>query len=197
MPYITTRALIVTIILIPAVIILSKKKLLSKKPVVCIVGAVGLLLASLIAIFPVENIFVRFNTVDEIFSYTTTGQIEKIIEGEHSCLVFYKRDNDEYAQTFFLKDENGYMLSSFYSRSEIKKVNVTDKVLSICNISDTSDYYITGFLSTETDDIKLASDKGEVISDSCYFSERDIFICFVKDYTEDIYLLCGEEKIEL
>ena len=73
-----------------------------------------LCLISLTAVFPVENLFVHFETPESAFRYASSGTVVNTIPGSDSCLVVYSTDSSTYRETIFPMTEQGYQLPNFY-----------------------------------------------------------------------------------
>lgn len=191
------RCTVSAIIFIPILIVLNKKKLLRKKSVAVITIISIIAFTSFISIFPVENAFFRFDTPEQAFYYVETGKPEYIVEGESSSMVVYKKDGNTYSQIFLLKDEKGYMLNSFYGYTLTDRMFDGNYALDIFKVKNTDDYYITGVLVSDTSNVELKSDTRDVVCKVFYKENSYIFYAYVKDYADDIYLVCDGEKVEI
>lgn len=191
------RYTVSAIIFIPILIVLNKKKLLRKKLVAIITIIAIIAFTSLISIFPVENAFIRFDTPEQAFSYVETGKFDYVVEGESSSMVVYKKDSSTYSQIFLLKDEKGYMLNSFYGYTLTDRLFDGNYALDIFKVKNTEDYYITGVLVSDTSNVELKSDTRDVVCKIFYKENSYIFYAYVKDYADDIYLVCDGEKVEI
>jgi hypothetical protein len=148
-------------------------------------------------LFPFENAFIRFDTPEQAFSYATTGKFDYVIEGENSSMVVYKEDSNTYSHIFLLKDEKGYMLNSFYGYTIIDRTLDGRYALDVFKVNNTEDYYIIGVLTPDTTDIEFKSDTRDVIYNAFYNEKSRLFTAYVKEYADDIYLVCDGEKVEL
>ncbi|MBQ8789843.1 MAG: hypothetical protein IJZ51_00855 [Ruminiclostridium sp.] len=176
---------------------LNKKKLLRKKSVAIITIVSIIAFTSLISIFPVENAFIRFDTPEQAFSYVETGKFDYVVEGESSSMVVYKKDSNTYSQIFLLKDEKGYMLNSFYGYTLTDRMLDGNYALDIFKVKNTDDYYITGVLVSDTSNVELKSDTRDVKYDIRYNENNNFFSAYIKEYADDIYLVCDGEKVEI
>ena len=191
------RYTVSAIIFIPILIVLNKKKLLRKKSVAIITIVSIIAFTSLISIFPVENAFIRFDTPEQAFSYVETGKFDYVVEGESSSMVVYKKDSNTYSQIFLLKDEKGYMLNSFYGYTLTDRMLDGNYALDIFKVKNTDDYYITGVLVSDTSNVELKSDTRDVKYDIRYNENNNFFSAYIKEYADDIYLVCDGEKVEI
>ena len=191
------RYTVSAIIFIPVLIVLNKKKLLRKKSVAIITIISIIAFTSIISIFPVENAFIRFDTPEQAFSYVETGKFDYVVEGESSSMVVYKKDGNTYSHTFLLKDEKGYMLTSFYGYTNVCMMHNNNGILNVYKVNSIEDYYVTGFLFSDTNDIELKSDTRDVEYDIRYNENNNFFSAYIKEYADDIYLVCDGEKVEI
>ena len=60
-----------------------------------LVVAAMVLLFSLLQQFPPENLFMRFDTPEEAFRYTSSRKILETVENCESCMVLYEGRGDE------------------------------------------------------------------------------------------------------
>ena len=197
MLFMLTRYIILAVIFVPLIIVLNKKKILKKKYAAPIIIVAFLLFSSAISSFPVENAFLRFDTPEQAFYYVETGKYDYVVEGENSSMVVYKKDSNTYSQIFLLKDEKGYMLNSFYGYALIDRIFDGNHALDIFKVKNTDDYYITGVLVSDASNIELKSDTRDVVCNVFYKENSVIFYAYVKEYADDIYLVCDGEKVEL
>lgn len=84
-----------------------------------------LLLASLSAVFPVENLFLHFRTPERAFAYQHMGKIEHILYGEDSCFVLYKNENGADSDCILPKTAAGYSLSTRWTKQGIVRMPIT------------------------------------------------------------------------
>lgn len=197
MLFILIRLVISAVIFVPLIIILNKKKILKKKYAAPIIIAAFVLFTSAISSFPVENAFIRFDTPEQAFSYVETGKFDYVVEGESSSMVVYKKDSNTYSQIFLLKDEKGYMLNSFYGYTNVCMMHNNNGILNVYKVNSIEDYYVTGFLFSDTNNIELKSDTRDVEYDIHYNENNNFFTAYIKEYADDIYLVCDGEKIEI
>ena len=92
-----------------------RRSRIKRKRAVSVISVVLILcLVSLTAVFPVENLFVHFETPESAFRYALNGTIVDTIPGSDSCLVVYSTDSSTYRETIFPMTEQGYQLPNFY-----------------------------------------------------------------------------------
>lgn len=139
--YMLCRILLGIGLIIGIVFFLNKRNTTHKRLLTILSTITILILVSLSALFPVENLFVRFSSPQEAFSYSTSGDIEEIIDGNQSSLVLYKT-NDAISISVFPKDENGWKIGTYLSYNEVLSKTVDRYIISIYNVNHTNDYYV-------------------------------------------------------
>ena len=87
---------------------IGRKKLASFLAVVLFAAVI-----SLSAMFPVENLFVNFESPERVFHYTTSGEIDEIIYGQDSCLVVYAKENNTCGHYMIPRMAKGYKIPNF------------------------------------------------------------------------------------
>lgn len=122
-----------------------------------------LLFASIIEI-PVINCFANFKTPESAFAFSHTQEIADVVEGEESCMVFYKQDNNSYSQEYFLKIKDRYKITSSFSAKEIYNNCSKYGDYSVYNVKGTNDYYLIGFLTlTDENSLTVINSKNEEV----------------------------------
>ena len=92
-----------------------RRSRIKRKRAVSVISVVLILcLISLTAVFPIENLFVHFETPESAFRYASSGTIVNTIPGSDSCLVVYSTGSNTYRETIFPMSEQGYQLPNFY-----------------------------------------------------------------------------------
>lgn len=121
-----------------------RRSRIKRKRAVSVISVVLILcLVSLTAVFPVENLFVHFETPERAFRYALNGTIVNTIPGSDSCLVVYSTGSSTYRETIFPMSEQGYQLPNYYG---IKTVS-GEAELGSCDMlqySGSNDRYLRG-----------------------------------------------------
>ena len=78
---------------------------------------------SLSAMFPVENLFVNFESPERVFHYTNFGEIDEIIYGHDSCLVVYAKENSTCSHYIIPRTAKGYKIPNFFPLQEKENEN--------------------------------------------------------------------------
>lgn len=121
-----------------------------------------LFFCTLICVFPVENLFYTFNSSEDVFAYTKSGNILQISEGKKSSAVMYYY-NGSSSVMFTKKSEDGYKICNGVSFYKVYR-KLTDEV-QITVYCVQGDYYVE-ILGTVYGDYELdITDSNETIFD--------------------------------
>lgn len=87
-----------SILFITLIIFTFKRKNYKHKPLKMILCIIFCLI---IIIMPFENLFLKFNTPETAFKYTTNNcDIVKVVKGDQTALVIYRERSSTYATVF-------------------------------------------------------------------------------------------------
>lgn len=104
---------------------------------------VSVLLISALYFLPLENLFMTFDSPQEVYRYVNVGKenIELMVEGESSTLIVGCQ-NDTYRHSIIPKTTKGWKLGTSVQTKKIFQ-KVSDEILiEVYQYKDTSDYYI-------------------------------------------------------
>lgn len=123
--------------------IIVKSRLKRKRTVIIFALLLNLLVISFSAAFPIENLFMSFDSPESVFKYVKTGKIEKVINGENSSYIFYKSGFNSYNNYIIPESCNKYKIPNFYTT--IRKCSKTisgEGAVYMFNVIGTDDYYL-------------------------------------------------------
>ena len=180
-------------LLIVLIIIKKAKKISKKKVIITIISCIILCFIS--GLFPIENLFIDFQSPEDVFNYTSTGEIIDIIYGNDSCMIYYSTGPNSFSYLFVKKSENGYKISSNFSTKIVSKKFDQNGSFDVYNLSETNDYYIIGTINSEENTINIFNDKDEKVECEIKRVEDTGFIyCYIKDYTDRYYIIINGNK---
>lgn len=162
-----------------------------------------LLLASLSAVLPVENLFLHFRTPERAFAYQHMGKIEHILYGEDSCFVLYKNENGADSDCILPKTAAGYLLSTRWTKQGIVRTPITSSSFlraEVYQARGTQDFYIycEKFPPEELEDIRLFRASGEPVDADVYLPDVPGYVyIYVNGFSVGDYLVAGGEKLTL
>lgn len=110
MPFILIRVCL-WLILSGAIIARAKiAKMVRKKPAAIMAVVLCTLLLAASAVFPVENLFVRFPSPESVSRYAIPGRIDDMVYGKDSCLVTCIGRDGTREIWFIPKTKSGYRI---------------------------------------------------------------------------------------
>lgn len=196
MLYSLLRLIIVLIICIAIYIIIKKyiKRKNKLKYTKKYIFFLSLIIISVVTLFgtvlyncPFENLFINFSSPEDVFNYTTIGEINKVVYGDNSCMIIYTENNSK--NTLFVrKDNDGYKIVTYpqYSKEYFFSKNYCS--INIYSLIESGDTYCVGQLMNDKSDINL-SDNFDTeyylfhINENIYY-----FYGYLKDYNENYSL---------
>lgn len=127
------------------ILIICLKKFKHKKSMYKIIAIILFFPLSFLFSLPWENLFISFNSVENVFYYIETGTIVNLIENNHSCLVLYLDNENLYKSCIIPKnDSKQYYIPHIWSISTKAEGFVAENYFYISNVTKTDDYYLNG-----------------------------------------------------
>lgn len=144
--------------------------------IMCIVS----LLDTALYMWPFENLFIDFSSPEDVFKYTTTGDIDKILYGDNSCMIIYTNDNSKDIM-FARKDDNGYKIVTYPQYSKECLVPRKHCFTDMYKLNQTEDTYCCGYLIHDTNDIDLSDNYD---TEYCVFhiDDKVYYYGYLKNY---------------
>ena len=143
-----------------AVIIAYKRKTKKGKLLSCVILIFCVAVVLLVNIFPVENLWIRFNSPEEIIEYDKKGTADNIIIGKDSCMIIYSTDKQSNGLYFAPKNESGYILPNLFTKKNIHHEFNDFGQIDVYNVSGTNDYYVCAFFYRQGDTIDFSDSLG-------------------------------------
>ena len=198
MVYAAIRYVFCGIVFVVGYIIVRKSKIIKKKRAYILLVSVCIILCSAAHLFPAENLFIDFNSPEDVFWYTCSGEILDITYGDDSCMVYYSEGNSKYAHSIMPKSAAGYKIPSVFSVREISNRFDQDGAFNVFSVTKTNDYYVLGtfFLYPSEIDVYNGDDE-KVEVDIKRLDDSPFMYFFLEDYAEGHYLVADGTKIPL
>jgi len=149
---------------------------------------------------PAENLFISFQSPQDVFSYTHAEKIKNVIYGDHSAMVSYASDASKTTSVFFPKSATGYKIPWLgnAARFVTSAIN-TNGVFQVFNVSGTSDYYVSGQSVQNTSEVTISdSNNSELKITIEKADDTDYVVSFdgyINNFTSDYYLMINGKKI--
>lgn len=134
-----------------AVIIAYKRKTKKGKFLSCLILIFCAAVVLLVNIFPVENLWMKFNNPEEIIEYDKKGTADNIIIGKDSCMIVYSTGNQHNGLYFAPKNENNYILPNFFTKKNIHHdLTISDKLMYIMSQEQMIIMFVISFTDRAT-----------------------------------------------
>ena len=190
MIYSLTRFIIAIVIFVIIFILVKKSKhrnilIVADIIIVCIIGL-------LLHQTPFENLFIGFSSPEDVFNYTSSGQITDMVYGDNSVMIVYTSDNN-INYCFTIKENDTYKI---VTPAQMKKDNFLSKdgiAVNITTLDNINDSYAFG---TVQHNVKITDN-----SDSDYkliptdFDTIYKFYGYVNNYDKSYSLYLDSEKV--
>lgn len=195
MTYVLFRAILILLLILLCLFYFKKK--FPKKNVI-IVSSISLILCAILLFFPVENLFISFDTPKKAFNYCRTGEIKGVLYGDESSLIYYKTNSGTYSYVFVQRTDKGYKLPEIYNGEIIANRFDSKGKFEVRRVNKTNDYYVIGY-TVLVNDSMIKDSNNQLISNVIYSdttgSKTIIFYSYIDDFEDEYYLLINNEKI--
>ncbi|MFR8011644.1 MAG: hypothetical protein ACLU8W_07800 [Clostridia bacterium] len=194
------RAILWLILSTCIVLIIRKSKYRRKKLLSIASVVLCAVLVSVSGMFPVENLFITYQSPERAFHYFQSEKIKEIIDGQESCLVIYNDGNSTYGYNIIPKTERGYKIPSYFEMEKVSHKFDKQAALDIYNAQGTQDYYVVGTVHQKDFDsnISVCNPAKEKIDTDIIRIENTNFICFwLPNFSNGYYLRINGEEIAL
>ena len=180
---------------------IRKSHIARKRLTACISVAVCFILVALSAMFPLENLFFRFSSAEQVFRYTQTGTVKQIVYGEDSALVVYQDHTG--AESFLVVPgaDQEYRIPNYFFKERICYHMDWDALFSywIYHAQGTQDYYVIGFCFVEGREVEVSDSMGrEIVATGRYEESQNetciSFYAYTDQISDSYFLLINGEK---
>lgn len=174
-------------------------KIIKNKKIASVLSVLWcVLIFFLMAVYPVENIFVTFDSSEDAARYASRGTLVDVIHGENSCLAFSSVREGENQATYVRKTEKGYKLCGVLSVKNISQIKNDKIILNVYNVRNTSDYYISlDIMFIGNKEVKIYNHSGEQIECEIKVIEAVPFSwVYINDFSDDYYIVLNGERME-
>lgn len=184
-----------------AILIIQRSKFVLKHMISILTIILCVTLISLTAMFPLENIFYDFKSAENVFRYTTSGEIKETIYGKESAMIVYSKDTSTIGQYIIPKSEKGYEIPTYFTSNRVSYKFDENGIFRVYNVRSTEDYYVLATINSSRkkgDNIAVIGKDGVKIETEIYISEEGSFLFFyLNDISEDCCLLYNDNKIPI
>lgn len=204
MNYFSLRYIIMFIIMLIIIIVylfLIKKH---TKKRICILIIALLIIYQLIMIIPIEEYFIKFNTLEEAFNYSYNGyQIIQVIEkDEYAFVICSKNDGTTKRYTHFIKENEKWKVTSPYVEGTKSKATSKGFLISVNRIKGKNIMFVSiGYFNILYENLDIRDSIGTDFRLEKEFETKEYKYysrtAIIEDIPEDYYLIIDGEKIEI
>ncbi len=177
-------------------ILIKKSKIVKKKLFTILSLITCIIFYSISYLLPVENLFVNFKSAEEVFNYTCSGDIEDVVYGDNSCMIYYSTNKSSFSYDFVKKTTDGYKILNRFRTKRISYKFDTEGSFEIYNVLGTNDYYVFGTVDPKSTNIEVYDSSNIKIESDIKRTKETSFIYFyLRRFTGKCFLLVDGEKI--
>lgn len=208
------RAIGFAVILLAGLVIIKKKSVSRKKISLLALVVADLVLFVLSSIFPPENLFVTFDSLESLAKYHGAERIAYVVEVEESYYITYEEGENSYSSCLAVKVDGGYKIAPSYMKIQILE-NVIHpgayERMEVCTVIGTGDRYFGGYITPDnkTPQLAVVDADGNMVDckinvfmpdedndSNYYFMELCIYVN-AKNWMDELYLVIDGEKAPL
>ena len=119
MLFISLRIFAWVALAIPCIFAIRRASAVRKRALMITSIVLLMLLMSLTAMFPVDNLFFRFDTPEDVFHYTNTGDIYGRVDGDSSSMILYTKNSNVIGEYIVPKTDTGYVIPTYLSNKTV------------------------------------------------------------------------------
>lgn len=194
------RIILLVIVSVCSVWIIKKSKCKFKKVFSTLTVVFCIILVSISSMFPVENLFLSYQSPEKVFNYVESGQIYKIIDGRESSLVIYYTGNSTYGFYIIPKTSDGYKIPNYFTQKKVSHKFDEQGAFDVYNVQGTQDYYVTCAvnLTDISEDILVFNSENEKTGSKVIKIKNTNFVfLWIPEFSNGCYLMINDEKIVL
>lgn len=199
------KIIVFMIISFLTIFIVNKTTKIKKQKIILFVVILSFLIIIISLIeTPLINYFTNFKTPEKAFNFVYDEEIIDIVEGEESCMIVYKEDNNNFGQDYILKSEKEYKILNNFSLKKVANTIDEKGSFNIFNINGTNDYYIIGLISTYEESLNIISNDNKkiqyiVINELITADGKKVKTVFlygiINNFTDDYYLMINDKQV--
>lgn len=158
-------------------------------------------LTGISVVYPVENLVLRFNSAESVFSYIGKGKVQTVLEGQESCMVIYSQQGKTDGQLLIPKKEKCYLIPKPTTTVKVASSDADQAVFyDVYSAQGTEDYYVFGYLVSDASDIDITDNAGKSLQMDARPSVNPkikyvTFYGVIEDYGTDYFITVNGEHI--
>lgn len=174
-------------------------KIVQKKLFSLLIIVLCLVLISVSGMYPIENLFINFESPESVFKYTNFGEVEDVLYGKDSCIIIYSNRNSTGGCYIIPKTEKGYKIPNYFATKKVSNKFDRNGNFDIYNVLGTQDYYIVGTILSKTSEQDIFDSNNQpvknIVIDMGNTKTKTIIIySYMENFNNDYYLLINGTK---
>lgn len=204
MNYFSLRYIIMFIIILISILVhlFFIKKHTRKKIIILII--LLLIIYQVIMVIPIEEHFIKFDTLEEAFNYSYSDyQIIQVVEkDEYAFVICSKNDGTTKRYTHFIKNNEKWTVTSPNAEGTKSKATSKGFLISVNKIKKKNSMLVSiGYFDVlyKNPDIKDSINSDFMLNKELETTEYSYYlrIAIIEDVPEDYYLIIEGEKIKI
>jgi len=181
-------------------LIVKRTKIAKKKSVIIASLALCIFLGSISALFPVENLFINFESPESVLHYYQNGEAKDTIYGRNSCMIIYSERGNLGGYFIVPKSAKGYKIPSLFSVRRVAHRFDQEGNFSVYNVLGTNDYYIIGSILSKEKEISITDSNNNAVQNIVMkMGDTDtktiLIYTFVDNHISGYFLLINGKRI--
>ena len=183
------------------IVLIRRSDLKRKRAAYILAVFMAAVLTSISVIFPVENLFVHFDSAERVFSYVGKGDVQAILNGNDSCMVVYSQQGKLDGQLLLPKEGNRYLVPSPSTTMKVSSSNTNQSAFyDVYSVRGTEDYYVFGYFISDSPAIDITDSEGKQLQTTVYPSASPelryvTFFGVIEDYQADYYIMANGNRV--
>lgn len=172
---------------------IRSSKIVRKKGVtfLSVILCLGLIFIS--GIYPIENLFMHFQSAESVFHYAYFGEIEDVLDGKASCIVIYSDHNQGNGHYIIPKTEEGYEIPNSFTAKKISDKFDRNGSFEVYQVKGTQDYYVVGSVLSNASSFNITDSRGQnvpaIVTEMGDTGTKTVLLyAYVENFTNDYVL---------
>lgn len=142
MVFAISRISLLCLIFIVCCVLIRKSNVAHKRRWYFLSFVLSIAVVTLSALFPIENAFVKFPSVETAYRYLNTEDAQLVVEGKETAFVV-RQNGAKYDYLIIPKADDGWKIGSGLDTKQVSQTIVDGIAIYVYRYRDSEDYYIT------------------------------------------------------
>lgn len=200
--YSVLRLIIGCVFLGCSIVIIKRSKVVRKRILYIVATGISVVLITVLAFLPFENLFLTFGSYKTAYQYYNFGKsnIELVVEG-NSCDLIVDRKNDSDVHLIIPKTTNGWKIGIGSNTRKIIQKTTNGITICIYQYKNTNDYFIT-IIDTNGEKLEVSDNYNTrfySLEKNNYFIEKTVitYYAHISNLNPQYSIIVNGNEIEL